>query len=270
MNETLDQSSTESGSKRYVYCLVNTTNESAINIDANGLDGETLSLIEYNKIGAVVHKCDSLYDSKDENQIKSWLIQHQKVVDRASEAFETPLPVRFDTIIDGDDEVVKDWLSSHEEEVETALRDLHGRCEYRIELLWNDKPFREEVRETDQTLQNIKQRKENSNAGKKFMLEKKYSDHLRKLILEREAELRLQLNEQITSTVVDKEVEEKSDKNEKNEQIDRRSVVNISVLADEADESVLGEQLDMIAEKRGVRIHFTGPWPPYTFAPELG
>lgn len=269
MTEMTGELATDAVESRYVYCLVDTTGVSTLDVDINGVAGNALSLVEHDGIGAVVHDCESLYDSDNEAEIKRWLMQHQRVVDAVSDVFGTPLPVRFDTIIEDDDAAVRGWLSSQAETIRTQLAALSGCWEYRIEVLWDDHSYREEVAATDETLQELERRKSDSSAGKAFMLQKQYSKYLRERILERETELQALLEEQVLPVVNDHTVQDSSANESADEDDDHRSVTKRSVLADESDEMALGERLDTVAAERGVKIRFTGPWPPYTFAPEL-
>lgn len=50
---------------------------------------------------------------------------------------------------------------------------------------------------------------------------------------------------------------------------DGEQIARIAVLADQTDEGALGSRLDELVERDGVRVQFTGPWPPYTFTPDL-
>lgn len=268
MTEMTGEVAAEAVENRYVYCLVDTSDVSTLDVDVEGVAGNAISLVEHDGIGAVVHECESLYDSDDDAQVKRWLVAHQRVVDAMGDVFGTPLPVRFDTIIEGDDEAVRAWLSSQAETVRAELETLRGCWEYRIELLWDDEPFRAAIGETDDELQELKQREADSSGGKAFMLEKQYSNRLRERIHEREAELRALLEEQVLPVVVDDTVQD-GNANESDDE-EHRSVVRRSVLADETEETALGERLDTVAAERGVKVRFTGPWPPYTFAPELG
>jgi len=43
----------------------------------------------------------------------------------------------------------------------------------------------------------------------------------------------------------------------------------VAALADESAAGALGERLDEVAATPGVEVRYTGPWPPYTFAPAL-
>lgn len=270
MSETPDEVAVDSSESRYIYCLVDTSGVSSLTTDTTGIEKNSLSLIKCHGIGAVVHECDSIYDSDDEVQIKRWLMTHQQVVDAVGDVFGTPLPVRFDTVLQGDDETVRNWLSSNKEKINNGISMLRGCWEYRIDLRWNSDQFREKIVETDKQLQEIKRRKANSNAGKKFMLEKQWSNRLRECISNRKSELQELLKKQMMPVIVDDAIQENVDIKGEDTQTEYHSVVNFSVLADETDETALGKRLDTVSEERGVTIRFTGPWPPYTFAPELG
>lgn len=43
----------------------------------------------------------------------------------------------------------------------------------------------------------------------------------------------------------------------------------LTILAREDREETVGDALDEYADRPGVEIRFTGPWPPYSFAPDL-
>lgn len=269
MTTTTEDPEREALGKRYVYCLVDTSSVSTLDVDTGGMDGTTLSLVRNDDIGAVVHECERVYDEADETEIRQWLVEHQRVVDAASDAFGTPLPVRFGTVLDGDDAVVETWLSSHAETIRDQLASFSGRWEYRIDLRWDSGPFRESVAETDDRLQELERRKDEASSGKGFMLKKQYSNRLRDLVTERKGELQALLDEQVVPVVVEKRRQESGVTTEA-ESDEKESITQLSVLAAETNETELGARLDTVAEEPGVELRFTGPWPPYTFAPELG
>lgn len=269
MTTTTEQPDQEAVDMRYVYCLVDTDGRSTIDVETQGVDGEPLSLVTQGDIGAVVHDCGAAYDTDDESRIKQWLIEHQRVVDASSDVFGTPLPVRFGTVLEGDDAVVETWLSSRAETIRDHLESFSGCWEYRIDLQWDSEPFRDEVATTDDELLDLERRKTEASAGKGFMLEKQYSNRLRELVSQKEAELRELLDEQVAPVTIETTMRD-SGGTAATETDGTPSIAELSVLAEEAKETELGERLDTVAERTGVEIRFSGPWPPYTFAPELG
>jgi hypothetical protein len=101
--ETTAMETVDSG--RYLYCLVDLAAGSEETVDIAGIEDEPVSLVtaQRDSIGALVHSREEPFDSTDLKKLRDWLLAHQQVVDAAGDRFGTPLPVRFDTVIEGDD-----------------------------------------------------------------------------------------------------------------------------------------------------------------------
>jgi hypothetical protein len=301
---------------RYVYCLVRVDTDTDADadtdtagaggggsapgrteatLDAVGLDDVPTRLIRAEGgVGAVVHDCESLYDTDDEAQLRLWLLAHQRVVDAATATFGTPLPVRFDTVIQGDDGAVRTWLADVADEARPALDRLAGAREYRVTAHWTpdgdgdgdaDAPpsqddsgpdaggFEARARQRDDRLAELAAVRVAADTGRAFLVSKQYDRRLRELERERLAELAADLREHVTPVareVRDADAEAggadlaAADGDDEGELIAR-----LTVLADEADEDELGARLDEFVEANDVTVRFTGPWAPYSFAPEL-
>ncbi|GGJ05366.1 protein gvpL [Halobellus salinus] len=265
-----DEQSVRQG--RYLYCAVDTTTSDTETLPTAGIDGNRVYLIESDEIGAVVHDCDTVYTADDLERIKQWVVTHQQVVDAAGDVFGTPLPMRFDTVLEGGDESVKHWLADQYESIHRDVQSFAGMWEYRITLEWDPSPFEDRITERDDRLQELQQRQQQSGAGKQFLLEKQYDKHVRELKHDQRTELAAQLKETITP-VVNSLVEQDSRptlSGDADTSTEQEQVLQVAVLADEDAEKLLGERLDTIVEQNGVEIRFTGPWPPYTFAPDIG
>jgi len=256
---------------RYLYCVVDTTSSEPGALSTTGVDDNPVYVVESNGVGAVVHNCETVYETENVEQLKRWLLTHQQVVDAAGNAFGTPLPMRFDTVLEGGDASLDQWLENQYTSIHDELSSFAGMWEYRINLLWDSAPFEECITDQDDQLQELRHRKRQSGAGKKFLLEKQYDQRLQELKRRRQTELAEQLEEAITP-VVNTLAEQDTNTPLHNEHssVEKEQVVRFAVLADEDDETALGDQLDTVAEHEGVEIRFTGPWPPYTFAPDIG
>jgi hypothetical protein len=256
---------------RYVYCLVDIKTGDPTGLSVTGIDDEPIFVIGSERVGVVVHECDTLYDTDDMEQVKQWLLTHQQVIDAAGEQFGTPLPMRFDTIIGGGNPNVKQWLQHHYDMIREELTAFAGTWEYRIHLLWDSSAFETRVKDENECLQELQQRQQQAGAGKSFLLQKQYDKHLRELKQKRRNTLLDSLNETVSPIV--KELTDQTSQSGPHDQPSSSTeehVTRLAVLADEADESTLGSRLDEIVEEDGVQIRFTGPWPPYTFAPNIG
>lgn len=256
---------------RYVYCLVDIKTGDPTALSVTGIDDEPIFVIDSERVGAVVHECDTLYDTDDMEQVKQWLLTHQQVIDAAGEQFGTPLPMRFDTIIEGGDASVKQWLQHHSDVIREELTAFAGAWEYRIHLLWDSSAFETRIKDENERLQELQQRQQQAGAGKSFLLQKQYDKRLRELKQQRRNTLLDSLNETVSPVV--KELTDQTSQSGPHDQPSSSTeehVTRLAVLADEADESTLGSRLDELVEEEGVQIRFTGPWPPYTFAPNIG
>lgn len=267
---TDDERSVRQG--RYLYCVVETTTSDTEALPTAGIDGNSVYLIEADGIGAVVHDCEAVYDADDLEQVKQWVITHQQVVDAASDVFGTPLPMRFDTVLEGGDESVEHWLSDHREVIRDELHSFTGTWEYRITLMWDPSPFETRITEQDNRLQELQQRQQQAGAGKRFLLEKQYDKRLQELKQDQRADLAERLTETITPVVNDLAEQESRHalSGDTHASAAQEQILRVAVLADEDAETTLGERLDTIVERDGVAVRFTGPWPPYTFAPDIG
>lgn len=267
---TDDERSVRQG--RYLYCVVETTTSDTEALPTAGIDENSVYLIEADGIGAVVHDCEAVYDADDLEQVKQWVITHQQVVDAASDVFGTPLPMRFDTVLEGGDESVEHWLSDHREVIRDELHSFTGTWEYRITLMWDPSPFETRITEQDNRLQELQQRQQQAGAGKRFLLEKQYDKRLQELKQDQRADLAERLTETITPVVNDLAEQESRHalSGDTHASAAQEQILRVAVLADEDAETTLGERLDTVVERDGVAVRFTGPWPPYTFAPDIG
>ena len=256
---------------RYLYCLVRLPEVDAVEFSTTGIEDEPVSVHPVGDIGAVVHSCESLYDSDDPQTIQQWLLAHQRVVDEAGETFGTPIPFQFDTVLTGGDEALSEWVESAADRLETELAALANHWEYRIEVTHHEEA-REEITETDPELSTLRSKVEEADAGTAYLLEKQYDKQLADRLREHRRQQARAIADRIAGHVsaleslgsrqtqgVDLDVG----------QADHEPIARFAVLATDEGVEELGDELDEIAAEPGVEVRFTGPWPPYTFAPEI-
>lgn len=272
---------------RYVYCAVDPgaadaaddavaddreTDGAAANLSVTGVDGGDPHVVTAGGVGAVVQPCESLYDSEDVATVKRWLLQHQTVIDEVGERFGTPIPFRFDTVLKGDDEAVRSWLADRADTFAELLDRFAGRWEYRIEITWEEQALRDRAATDDDDLQDLRERRDAASEGTAFLVEKQYETRLRELVREqRSVELRGLVDdlEGIADELEEVDRPSTAVLDEQEPAADERRTM-LTALVDETRESAVGDRLDKAAARAGVEIRFTGPWPPYSFVPELG
>jgi len=254
---------------RYLFCAVQ-AGEGA-SFDAEGIEGEPVSLVVKDGVAAVVQPVDAVYDSDDLTQVRSWLLDHQRVVDEAGERFGTPVPFRFDTIIRGDDATVREWLDDRGDALDDALASLAGRWEYRVRLRYDEAAVGEEFLEADDELQALAERAEEASEGTGFLLEKQYDQRLSELLERRRAAVEAEFFEAVEPhAVAVVRSGGGSGVLATDQDGDLETVAELSLLADREDEEAVGDALEPFAERNAYEVKYTGPWPPYSFAPEFG
>ncbi|RJS97109.1 gas vesicle protein GvpL [Halococcus sp. IIIV-5B] len=255
---------------RYLYCAVRLDGDAEFS--ATGVDDEPVRLVAVDDIGVVVHDCESLYDTADMDVVRTWVLQHQRVVDEAGEAFDTPLPFQFDTVVTGSDESVREWVREERETIGDYLDAVAGHWEYRIELRRDEQALVEDLEASDDRLGELDTEIADAGSGTAFMLEKQYDQRLRELKRERRNERAGALRERLESVVRNvSELGERTTLDDEDAGDDgMETQARFTVLAPADREDDLGDLLDEVAAESGVEVRFTGPWPPYSFAPAIG
>ncbi|WP_293032464.1 gas vesicle protein GvpL [Natronococcus sp.] len=259
---------------RYLYCLVRADEDAAIEL--TGIDDEPVSIVVEDGIGAVVHACEGIYDSADLAQVRRWLVRHQTVIDEASERFGTPIPFQFDTILRGDDERVREWIDDEKETLERALSELADHWEYRVEVVEVDPVDDETLIERDDRLRELRAKIDDSEEGTAFLLEKKLDQRLAAVRANRRESATDDLEERLAAEAREVHSLERSPSASLSDEVadeddgEGETLCRLTLLAHEDDEGAIGSILDDVAATDGLEVRFTGPWPPYTFAPELG
>lgn len=265
-------SKTDFDAGRYLYCLVDV--EEDRDLETVGIESEPVRLITNDGIGAVVHDCESVYDSDDHTEIHRWLVRHQSVTDEAAAVFGTPLPFQFATIIRGGDDVVCEWLENERDHIEDTLRSLADHWEYRIEIVRTDPIGEEALEASDDHLTELRADIEAAGPGKRYLLESKYEDRLEQL---RGARNQALLTDVLTRLDAHAREVHPVDSPPGGALEGRRSRDNagtsigrLTILARADDEEAIGSVLDDVVDNPGLEVTFTGPWAPYSFTPAFG
>ncbi|WP_253738032.1 gas vesicle protein GvpL [Halohasta salina] len=266
---------TEIDQGRYLYCLVYLPSADYVadpDWSTEGIADEPVSVVTAGDVGAVVHACDSLYDTDDPQTIQQWLLSHQRVVDEASEAFGTPIPFQFDTILTGGDEALADWLETESDRLEPELSALAGHREYRVEITHHE-DARSEITAADEALSTLRQRIDDADSGTAYLLEQQYETEITKRLRQHRRQQARSIADRIAPHVA--ALESLGTRRSTGVDIDTgredepEPIARLAVLATDEGADALGEELDSVAAEPGVEVRFTGPWPPYTFAPTI-
>ncbi len=256
---------------RYLYCLVRTPTDCSLEFSTTGIEDEPVSVTSVGELGAVVHACESLYDTDDPQTIQQWLLSHQRVVEEAGEVFGTPIPFQFDTVLTGGDEMLRQWLTAEADRLTTELAGLADLWEYRIEITHHEDAHAE-VAADDKKLISLQAQIDEAASGTAYLLEQQYDRQLAERLRERRTQQARAVADRIAPHV--SALESLGSRRSAADGLEIGDdepdpFARFAVLATDAGADELGEQLEAIAADPGVEVRFTGPWPPYTFAPEI-
>ena len=249
---------------RYIYCIAGGNEKIALgNI---GIDDNEVYTIPFRDLCAVVHNCPAEpYASEDNEVMQTWVMKHQKVVDIAMEKFGTVLPLGFDTIIKGEenipsDENIKKWLSDDYENLRQKLAKFKDKAEFGVQIIWDPKVIGKKLIENNQEIKNLNEEIKSKSKGLAYMYKQRLENLLKK---EMEAEAERSFKDfygRINLCVDDIKVEKTKKPDD-----DMQMLLNLSCLIFKEKSKILGEELETINNMEGFLVRFTGPWPPYSF-----
>ncbi len=250
---------------RYVYGI--TTGAENIRLGAIGIEGSAVYTIPFRGICAVVHNCPAMpYRSGDEETVKGWVETHQGVLDRVKERFGTVVPMGFDTILKPQsdavppDQVVTDWLEEDYPRLRKLLGDIEGKDEYVVQVCYEPEALAGQVAEQSEEIRRIRDEVATRTPGMAYLyrqkLEKAVKAGMERMANERFRDFYHRIKKYVDSIIV-----------EKVGKADRGKVMllNVSCLVAGGRVAGLGEELEGIERMDGFSVHFSGPWPPYSF-----
>lgn len=172
----------------------------------------------------------------------------------------TPLPMRLGTILPSDEEV-RSLLRRARPQLRQAMAATEGRREWGIKLIVDRSTVAHQVQQQDRELQSLARRIEQAPEGTRYMLEKRRERETGNLVDAESARLARLVREEV-GTIADKRAV-----------LAARDAcaLNDSLLLAREREAALSERLaDLNSRLEGLAaLHLTGPWPPYSFAPQI-
>ena len=250
---------------RYLYCIVE--GDETTSLGNIGIEGNGVYAISYKDLLAFVHNSPAEpYRSEDDEIVKGWILTHQNVVDAAWKKFDTVLPMGFDTIIKGDEiagpeENMKKWLTEDYENLKTKLEKVRGKAEYGVQIFWNPETMAQKIIKESTEMSKLNEEIKSKPEGTAYMYRQKLADLLKKEMEKKADEYFKEFYEEIKPFVDDLKVEKTKKIDDKNTQM----LLNLSCLMSHDESRKLGNTLDKIDTMEGFSVHYTGPWPPYSF-----
>jgi len=250
---------------RYLYGVV--VSRKVVRLGPIGIEGGEVYTIPYEGLSAIVHDCPAEpYQSLDEDTVKKWVKTHQNVVDEAKKQLGSIIPIGFDTIlkpkddVTSPDQVVKDWLKADYERLQTILENIRDKDEYGVQICYASRVIAKQISEESQEIRKIREEMAAKSPGTAYLYKQKVERAV-KAEIERLAsdwfkDFYARVKRHCDDIVVGKT--RKADRN-------KVMLLNLSCLVARERMDNLGEELEKINNMEGFSVHFSGPWPPYSF-----
>lgn len=246
----------------YLYGIVKSSEPG--NLGKIGINHEQVFLIPYRDICAVVHMCTTNpYITDDGDEAKSWIIAHQYVLDLVTAKYGTVIPITFDTIFKGNENIVRNWLQEKYEELGDMLQNLNGKAEYGVQIFL-DKKHLDKITDSEESIITQVKSLKGKPEGVVYLLKKRLEDSKKIHKDQLTQKISKNLLDEIKGLVKEMKIEQIR-KTHQELWKDRVMILNASCLLQEEEVKPLGDLLSKINQKKGYKVRFTGPWPPYSF-----
>ncbi len=258
---------TETDHARYLYLIANTEEEKSLG--DIGLGDRPVYTIVFQDIAAIVHASKSEpVPAKSEEQAEQWILNHNYVIDKATENFNTVLPFSFGCLARGDDEAIKRWLQKNYILYKRELERLKNSAEYSIQIFYDPGVLEKQVLKTIPELKEIDQKMKAMPKGKAYIFKKKFELGLKQAVSDHLASMGREfdklIKENATQTIVEEKIPYVPEK-----YAGKKVMVAFSCLVAKDNVERLGQSLETINKREEFAVRFTGPWAPFNFV-DLG
>ena len=253
------------GEGRYVYGVA--VGDKEVRLGPIGIKGSEVYTIPYEDISAVVHNCSAEpYQSNNDETVKNWVRTHQSVLDAATGRLGIVIPLGFDTILQPKDDVtspeqvVRDWLKQDYDRLREVMRKVEGKDEYGVQVSYEPGLIIKQISEQSEEIKKIKAEMATKSPGMAYMYKQK---------LERAVKAETEKLANVWFSNFYGRIKKHTDDIvvEKTKKLNNGKVMllNLSCLVNKEKIDSLGKELEEINNMDGFSVHFSGPWPPYSF-----
>jgi ribosomal protein L12E/L44/L45/RPP1/RPP2 len=253
------------GEGRYVYGVA--VGDKEVRLGPIGIEGNEVYTIPYKDISAIVHNCSTRpYQSTNDEVVKTWVMTHESVLDAAGKVLSIVIPLGFDTIlqptndITSPEQVVIEWLKDDYDRLREVMKKVEGKSEYGVQISYESKSIIKHISEHSEEIRRIREEMSTKSPGMAYMYKQKLE---RTVKTESEQLANVWFNDfyaRIKKHTDDIVVEKTKKLND-----GKAMLLNLSCLVAKDKVESLGKELEVIHNMNGFSVHFSGPWPPYSF-----
>ena len=243
---------------KYVYCLARDVGTESDTFPP-GLNGAEVYHISFEGISALISNVDSVGTRHAAPIVSEQnAMVHQEVVDAALKFSKSVIPCRFGTLFPNDEKILT-LLKEHYTRLDDHLIKLEGKIEVSVQTIFKLRTDSKSAPEAAHP-----GTREQGDAGASYLLGKKEKYDAIKELEEEADQFSQELNQAMSPFWSDVKVQKRS--------TDDRLVFSVCYLVDQRQLSSFKSAYQRFKrENPGLKLLYTGPWAPYTFADiELG
>ena len=239
---------------RYVYCIVEgAAGKSFGNIGVSE-QSRNVYTISFKDISAVVSDTPLIeYEPSEKN-----VMAHENVVELVM-LDHNVLPMRFCTIIKGD-EGVRKMLETFHSEFKENLAVLRGKTEVGLKVYWDNLRIEKRVEETSENIKRMRGEIARKPQGSAYLLKLKLDAAIKGEALKQRARY---------AEEIERKLQRLTHESRSNTLIGEDMILNAAFLIDREALEIFKNEIDKVLNEYknyGLEFQFSGPWPPYSFA----
>jgi len=239
---------------KYIYCIINTTQERNFGSIGIGGRGDEVMTIGYDDLGMLVsnHPMVKLVANREN------MLTHEKVIEEVMKEFDSVLPVRFGTIASDADEV-RNLLDRRCREFKDALRNMDHKVELGVKGIWkNMDGIFGEIVEENKEIKKVKDRIQNDKSKKHTHAKMEVGKMVAETLEKKKEKDALKFVDALRRTAFEYKL---------NKTIGDEMFMNAAFLIDRGREKEFDNILDDLSEEYKDRIKFmyVGPLPVFNF-----
>jgi Gas vesicle synthesis protein GvpL/GvpF len=237
--------------KVYVYGVVSGSDRATVSV--GGVEGAEVRTVEHAGLAALVStlEADALAAARE-------VRAHWRVLEEASKS-ATVLPIRFGTVLDGDDAVRQRLLEPNGERLAELLAELDGRVQLNVKGDYDEQHLLREVVRASPAVGALRDRVQGVSETAGYYDRIRLGELVASEVARRQEQDAARALEQLEPLAVTARVEQPSSAS---------AAFNLAFLVESGEVDSFSEAVGRLREELGERValRYVGPLPPYSFA----
>jgi hypothetical protein len=247
-----DDSSAQREQGKYVYCIIEADSPQHFGPLGIGSRGDQIYTIHHAGLAAVVSDTPVVvYDPTRENALA-----HEHVNETVMKEF-TVIPMSFGTVFRTEGDVVE-FLKDTAETLRDVLHKMRDKIEFGLKINWDPETVLQEVEQENEEIRRLKE---------EIVSNRLASTYLARMQLGRLVERALADKSDAYVRGIYDTLRDCAVASRHNKPIGDKMILNAAFLVDREKQAAFDEKVQDVAKtyEGRLRLHYTGPWPPYNF-----